>query len=123
MPLNLILSIASGYLLGSIPFTQLMARWRKGIDLRTVGSQNVGGMNAMRNVGWGWGFAAGLADFFKGMAALALARSLVGGEAALAFGPLYYLAGLAAIVGHNYPGWLEVCGGKGVGGGRGGGGG
>ncbi|MBI4771195.1 MAG: glycerol-3-phosphate acyltransferase [Chloroflexi bacterium] len=104
----LLLSILSGYLLGSIPFPQLMARWRKGIDLRTVGSQNVGGMNAMRNVGWGWGFLAGVGDFLKGIAALAAARALGAPQ------PLYLLAGLAALLGHNYPPWLGFRGGKGI---------
>ena len=94
MTLNLVLFIAIGYLLGSIPFTQWMARWRKGLDLRTVGSKNVGGMNAMRNVGWAWGFIAGLADFSKGIVALAIAHWILG-EATWNFGPLYYLGGLA----------------------------
>ncbi len=105
---RLVLSVFLGYLLGSIPFPQIVARWRRGLDLREVGSRNVGGMNAMRSVGWGWGFAAGAADFLKGIAALALARALDAPE------PLYLLAGLAAMLGHNYPVWLRFRGGKGL---------
>lgn len=108
MNLSLFVAVFAGYLIGSIPFTQMVARWRKGIDLREVGSRNVGGMNAMRNVGWGWGLLAGTADFFKGIAALAVARALGAPD------PLYLLAGLAALAGHNYPIWLGFRGGKGI---------
>ncbi|MBI3160515.1 MAG: glycerol-3-phosphate acyltransferase [Chloroflexi bacterium] len=102
------LALALGYLLGSIPFTQLVARWRKGLDLRTVGSGNVGGMNTIQNVGLFWGLLAGTLDVAKGFAAIALTQAL-GAPA-----PWHLWAGLAAVAGHNWPVWLRFRGGKGI---------
>lgn len=105
---RLLLAIGVGYLLGSIPFAHLVARLHGIRDLRQVGSRNVGAGNVMRTVGRGWGFLAGVLDFAKGLAALALARALGAPD------PLYLLAGHAAMLGHNYPLWLGFRGGKGA---------
>lgn len=102
------LALLLGYLLGSIPFTQLVARWRKGLDLRTVGSGNVGGMNTIQNVGLFWGLLAGALDVAKGLAAILLTQAL-GAPA-----PWHLWAGLAAVAGHNWPIWLRFRGGKGI---------
>lgn len=108
MTTQLFFSILGGYFLGSIPFTQLIAKWRKGIDLRIVGSQNVGGMNTINNVGLGWGLFAGMLDVFKGVAALVFAEKM-----GLVV-PQSLWAGMAAIAGHNWPVWLGFRGGKGI---------
>jgi glycerol-3-phosphate acyltransferase PlsY len=101
-------SLIVGYLLGSIPFTQIVAKVVKGVDLRAVGSRNVGGRNVFYSVGRGWGILAGLLDFFKGIAALQAAQAL-GADY-----PTYLWAGLAAVAGHNFPVWLRFRGGKGL---------
>lgn len=108
MDTNLVLSILIGYLLGAIPFTQVVAKIVKGIDLREVGSRNVGGRNLVRNAGLGWGLTGGVLDGLKGLAAMVVAESL-----AVPY-PLAYFAGMAAVAGHNWPIWLGFRGGKGL---------
>ena len=108
MNTNLILSILIGYLLGSIPFTQMVAKTVKSIDLREVGSHNVGGRNLMRNAGLGWGLTGGALDVLKGLVAMVIAEAL-----AVPYPQAYY-AGMAAVVGHNWPIWLKFRGGKGL---------
>ncbi|MFA6169225.1 MAG: glycerol-3-phosphate 1-O-acyltransferase PlsY [Candidatus Margulisiibacteriota bacterium] len=95
------------YLLGSIPFSYLIARlWR--VDLRQVGSGNVGATNVLRSVGPWPGALAFLLDFLKGWLAVYLAF-LVGGD------PIFVLSlGLAVIIGHTYPIFLGFRGGKGA---------
>jgi glycerol-3-phosphate acyltransferase PlsY len=105
---NLILSIVIGYLLGSIPFTQVVAKGVKGIDLREVGSRNVGGRNLIRSVGVRWGLIGGILDGFKGIAAMIVAGALS------ISAPLSFYAGMAAVAGHNWPIWLRFRGGKGL---------
>lgn len=101
------LSILLGYLAGSVPFAYLLAR-RRGIDVRTAGSGNVGAANVLRTTGPWRGVIVMALDMSKGMAAVALATLLAGGTALIA------LSGAAAIVGHIYPVWLKFHGGKGV---------
>jgi acyl phosphate:glycerol-3-phosphate acyltransferase len=100
------LALALAYLLGSIPFSYVVARL-KGVDVRTVGSGNVGATNVMRAAGRSAGFAAFALDFLKGSAATWLALQLSSPTVAAA-------AAVAAIVGHMYPVWLSFKGGKGV---------
>jgi acyl phosphate:glycerol-3-phosphate acyltransferase len=101
------LVLVASYLLGSIPFSFLVARLR-GVDVRTVGSGNVGATNVMRSAGRAAGIAAFLLDAGKGAAAAWIARRLAPGHT------LASLAAMAAIVGHMYPVWLRFRGGKGV---------
>ena len=105
--MTLALVLAASYLLGSIPFSYLVARQR-GVDVRTVGSGNVGATNVMRSVGKGAGLVAFVLDAAKGaVAALIAQRSGLGTTVAS-------LAAVSAIVGHMYPVWLGFKGGKGV---------
>ncbi|MBT6152067.1 MAG: hypothetical protein HOH75_08760, partial [Chloroflexi bacterium] len=76
MSINFIISIVLGYLIGAIPFTQIVAKWRKGIDLREVGSKNVGGMNTINTIGLGWGLFAGILDVLKGILSLIVANGI-----------------------------------------------
>lgn len=99
-------AFASGYLLGSIPFGYLLGRWR-GVDLHQEGSGNIGAANAVRVLGKPAGFAVLILDAFKGMLACACWR-LASSEI------LLITAGLAAILGHNFPCWLRFQGGKGI---------
>jgi len=100
--------ILTGYLLGSIPFALLTARRWSLVDLRQVGSGNLGATNVMRASGMRAGVLVALLDILKGAASVVLAERLSANAAAPA------LAGLAAIVGHIYPVWLRFRGGKGV---------
>jgi glycerol-3-phosphate acyltransferase PlsY len=99
-----------GYFVGSLPLGFLIARGRSGIDLRRVGSGNVGAANVYRSAGRWLGVLVLLVDMAKGAGSALLARAL--------FSPSQdhaeALAGLAAIVGHVYPVWLRFVGGKGV---------
>jgi acyl phosphate:glycerol-3-phosphate acyltransferase len=99
--------LAAAYLLGSIPFSYLVAR-RGGVDVRTVGSGNVGATNVLRSVGKGAGALAFALDFAKGALATLLAMKTVGGAA------LPSVAALVAVLGHMHPVWLRFRGGKGV---------
>ena len=96
-------AIFIGYAVGSLPIGYLVAQGTGGVDLRRVGSGNVGATNAYRTSGFALAIGVLLADIGKGAAAVWLA-----GNANMA------AAGVAAVVGHIYPIWLRCRGGKGV---------
>jgi len=102
-----ILSIIIGYLLGSIPTAYIVSRVRRGIDIRNVGSGNMGGANVMREIGTHEGVFVGLIDIAKGAGAILIAQALNVPELWL-FG-----AGFAALVGHNFPVFVGFRGGRG----------
>lgn len=105
--MNELLTIAFGYVMGSVPFAYLLSRMR-GIDLRRVGSGNVGAANVLRTTGVSAGVTAMCLDALKGTVAVLVAQRL-------AFGPATPVAaGLASVIGHVYPVWLGFRGGKGV---------
>jgi glycerol-3-phosphate acyltransferase PlsY len=104
--------IAVAYLLGAVPFGLIVSRWVKGVDLRTIGSGNIGATNAVRAMGRRWGFAVFALDFLKGFAPVFLAQFL--GVAAHEVPLLQVLCGTAAVLGHCYPIYLGFKGGKGV---------
>jgi glycerol-3-phosphate acyltransferase PlsY len=112
--LSYILTALGAYLLGSIPFGYIMAK-AKGIDIRSVGSGNIGATNAMRVLGKPAGIFVLLMDALKGFAAVWLAGVLV-----KQFNPcveteaLRVVAGIGAVLGHNYTCWLKFKGGKGI---------
>lgn len=87
--------LAGAYLLGSIPFAQVAAKF-KGVDLREVGTRNVGAGNLSREVGWGWGVVVAVLDGLKGLLPVWIARRFGLGLGAAG------LAGLAAVIGHNW---------------------
>jgi glycerol-3-phosphate acyltransferase PlsY len=104
------------YLLGSIPTGFLVAK-AKGIDIRAVGSGNIGATNAMRVLGKPAGIFVLLMDALKGFAAAAWLVALVLKIFAIApeqVEPLQIVAGIAAVLGHNYTCWLKFKGGKGI---------
>jgi glycerol-3-phosphate acyltransferase PlsY len=105
--INIVTAIISGYILGSIPSAYLVARLRKGIDIREVGSKNMGAMNVYYEVGMWEAALVLLADVGKGIVAILLARWL---GLSLTF---QLLTGLAAVVGHAFPAFLKFRGGKG----------
>jgi len=101
-------SIVLAYLIGSIPFALLAARRFGAIDLRRVGSGNLGAANVMRASGLKAALLVVSLDMAKGAAGAWLAARGDAGPA------LPAAAGVAAIVGHVYPLWLRFRGGKGV---------
>jgi len=103
-----ILSIISGYLLGSIPTAYIVARLRKGIDIRTVGTGNMGGANVMREIGTREGILVCFIDILKGAGAILIAQTLSIPDLWV-FG-----AGSAALVGHNFPVFASFRGGRGT---------
>jgi glycerol-3-phosphate acyltransferase PlsY len=106
MPLG-ILSVIIGYLLGSIPTAYIVSRVRRGVDIRTVGSGNMGGANVMREIGTHEGAFVGLFDIAKGAGAILIAQALNVSELWI-FG-----TGFAAVVGHNFPVFAGFRGGRG----------
>jgi acyl phosphate:glycerol-3-phosphate acyltransferase len=105
--MNEVLAIVAAYLLGSIPFAQLLSQ-RRGIDLRESGSGNVGATNVLRTVGVRLAIGAVVLDAAKGTAAVLLAQRIASGVT------LPVAAAVAAVIGHVYPVWLRFRGGKGV---------
>lgn len=97
-----------GYVIGSLPLGYLVASQLKGIDLRRVGSGNVGAANVYRTAGLAIAVLVVLIDVAKGASSVVLAARVTTGSA----GPV--AAGVAAIIGHVYPVWLRFQGGKGV---------
>jgi len=100
--------LAAGYLLGSIPFGVVIARVASDVDLRRVGSGNIGATNVLRAVGKGAAALTLLGDIGKGALAVGLAR-WTGASAALVAA-----VGLAVVLGHLFPVWAGFRGGKGV---------
>src|SRR5207244_5771562 len=72
-----VLCLSLAFILGSLPFSQLIAK-RRGVDLRSVGSGNVGATNLARVLGYGAGATGLLLDAAKGAAAVGLARVILG---------------------------------------------
>src|SRR5882724_9472258 len=112
--LSYIVTALVAYLLGSIPTGFLVAKAR-GVDIRTVGSGNIGATNAFRVLGKGFGIFVLLMDALKGWVAVQVGALVV--SQLLPGAPVEYLritAGLSAILGHNFTCWLNFKGGKGI---------
>jgi glycerol-3-phosphate acyltransferase PlsY len=100
--------IALGYFAGSVPFAFLIPRCFAGVDVRNVGSGNIGAANVFRATRPLIGLAVFGLDVFKGFAIVLLATRLGMDD------PTRTAAGVATIMGHFYPVWLRFRGGKGV---------
>ncbi|MCX7010247.1 MAG: glycerol-3-phosphate acyltransferase, partial [Kiritimatiellaeota bacterium] len=104
------------YLVGAIPCGLLIARLN-GVDIRAVGSKNIGATNVYRCVGKGWGILTFVLDAAKGLVP-ALVFPMLGKSALPAFQSLEscfgLFCGVAAILGHNFPVYIGFKGGKGV---------
>jgi glycerol-3-phosphate acyltransferase PlsY len=109
----LIVLVFAGYLLGSVPCSYLVARSHQRLDLRRVGSGNVGATNVGRALGWKAGAAALTGDISKGAGAAVMGLWVT---ASLGSAPEYLplAVGFAAIAGHNWSPFLRFRGGKGV---------
>jgi glycerol-3-phosphate acyltransferase PlsY len=100
------LALLVGYLLGSIPFGLLLARFGGKGDLREIGSGNIGATNVLRTGSKGLAAATLLLDAAKGAIAVILAQRL--------WPDAVNFAAAGAMIGHLYPVWLRFKGGKGV---------
>ena len=108
MVYRIIAATVIGYLLGSIPFSYIIARLKKGIDIRQKGSRNVGALAAWREAGPLFGIIALAADVGKGVLTIYVARWL-------GLDILWIcIAGFAAVAGHNWSVFLRFRGGKGA---------
>lgn len=105
--LAIALALILAYLLGSIPAAYLAGRLIKGIDIRQVGTRNMGAMNVFYQIGFLAGLIVLVVDIGKGTAAIALAFWLGTPDI------IVLLAGIAAVLGHSFPVWLRFRGGKG----------
>ncbi len=96
------------YLLGSVPWGYLALRWRHGVDIREHGSGSIGMTNVLRTGGGRVAVLVLTLDIAKGILAVVLGRAVIGsteGEVA---------ASLFALVGHNWPVFLQFRGGRGI---------
>lgn len=109
-----VVSIILGYLLGSISTSYIVGKITRGVDVRNYGSGNAGATNTLRVLGWKMALVVLVGDILKGVLAIAFASLVTGGEAHAASRVYMALAGLFAIVGHNWPVFLQFRGGKGV---------
>jgi glycerol-3-phosphate acyltransferase PlsY len=103
----IIVALLAGYLMGSIPTAYIVTRLRRRMDIREVGSRNLGAMNVFYKVGFAEGLLELFVDVGKGAAGVALARYLGTGLV------IQMLAGVAVVLGHIFPIFLKFRGGKG----------
>ncbi len=100
--------VLAGYLAGSLPTAYLVAKKFKNVDIRSFGSGNVGATNLGRLMGRRWAVFVSVVDMLKGGVPVTMAN-LAGCD-----NFLVSLVAIAAVLGHNYPIWLNFKGGKGV---------
>ena len=105
--LLILVTILFSFMLGSLPTGYLLVRLVRGMDVRKIGSGNIGATNVARAIGPGGWVTTVLLDAGKGATAVVVAGRLAGEDAAAA-------AAVAAVVGHCHSPWLGLKGGKGV---------
>jgi acyl phosphate:glycerol-3-phosphate acyltransferase len=114
--LSILVIIAAGYVLGSIPTGVMAGRLTRGIDVREHGSGNTGATNSFRVLGWRVGAVVAIVDILKGFLAVALvARIVLPGTAPPPESAAFIAATLAAVLGHMKPVFAGFKGGKGFG--------
>ncbi|MHC9540896.1 MAG: glycerol-3-phosphate 1-O-acyltransferase PlsY [Vulcanimicrobiota bacterium] len=109
--MNSILFLAASFLLGSIPFGVITGKLLKGIDIRDVGSGNIGTANAFRALGLWGGLLVFAGDVAKGFLPVHFACLATSGPL---LEWLQVFSGIVAILGHNYSVFLRFKGGKGI---------
>ena len=103
-----LVGLAVGYLLGSIPTGLWLGRWRGGVDIRGSGSGRTGATNTFRSLGVRWSVLVLLLDALKGAAPILITAAVWDSPTG------EVLAGLAAIVGHQFPLYAGFQGGRGA---------
>ncbi len=104
---SVVITLAGAYILGSFPTAYIVGRFRRGIDIRKVGTRNMGAMNVVYSLGIAYGILVLIIDIAKGIAAILLARWLD-----VAF-IIQLAAGGIAVIGHIFSVFLGFRGGKG----------
>ena len=112
--ISTILVLLVAYLLGSVSGSLVLGRARGGVDIRTLGSGNAGGTNALRTQGWKFALGVALIDVGKGALASWIALRLAPVGTPLSVTAHGYLAAGAAVIGHVWPLWHGFRGGKGA---------
>jgi glycerol-3-phosphate acyltransferase PlsY len=108
-PLDIVIAVAGGYLIGSIPLAYLVTRLITGRDIRRLGTGNVGVMNTVRQAGFPAGMLVFAGEGSKAVAAYGLGRYLGGGDERIVL-----LTCLAALIGVNWSVFLGFSGGRGT---------
>lgn len=103
-----ILTVVAGYLMGAIPIGLLVARWRRGIDIRRYGSGSTGATNILRTLGWQASALVFAGDLAKTMAPVLFAWFVIGLPLVAS------ITGVAVIAGHCWPVYAQWSGGRGV---------
>ena len=106
-----VLLTAAGYLSGSVPYGLVLPLVLKGVDVRTIGSGNIGATNAARAGGRAMGVAVFVLDVVKAVLPILLAQAVLTGPSASFW---VMTTAIAAFAGHVFPVWLGFRGGKGV---------
>ena len=123
MVAEFIIIVVIAYLLGSIPFGLIISKLKSGVDVRKYGSGKTGATNVMRITGTKLGILTLVLDVVKAAGAVTLATVIIDGESGvLTIGgaSVYWqhvaqvVAGLAAVIGHNWPVFAKFKAGKGV---------
>lgn len=123
MIIEFIAVVAVGYLLGSIPFGLIIGKLKAGVDIRTQGSGKTGATNLMRVAGTKLGILTIVLDVAKAAVAVILATMIVSrdsGAATIGSFSVHWqhvaqvVAGLATVIGHNWPVFAQFKGGRGV---------
>jgi acyl phosphate:glycerol-3-phosphate acyltransferase len=105
--LRIAAAMVAAYLIGSFPSAYIVAKLRKGVDIREIGSHNLGAMNVFYKVGFWDGMVVLLADIGKGALGVCVAEALGTSVA------VQMIAGVVVVIGHNFPVFLKFKGGKG----------
>ena len=105
--MNYVIIAVIAYLLGSISFGMIVAKIKGGPNLREVGSKNTGATNVLRVMGVKVGLTVFVLDILKALIACIIGRVWMGLNGAM-------VAGLAVVIGHNWPCFFQFKGGKGV---------
>jgi glycerol-3-phosphate acyltransferase PlsY len=112
--IEFIVKVLASYLLGSLVGSLIVGRLRGGVDIRTLGSGNAGGTNALRTQGKTFAAWVMLIDVGKGIVATLLVAPAGAADAGQLQEWSTVACGMAAILGHVYPVWFGFRGGKGV---------
>ncbi len=104
----------AAYAIGAIPWGYLIPRLLKGIDIRTVGSGNIGATNVGRVLGKAWGISVFFLDAAKGFVPAFVLAAPIARQLDATVIPCQVASGLGAILGHMFPVYIGFRGGKGV---------
>jgi glycerol-3-phosphate acyltransferase PlsY len=111
--MNFLLLAIAAYFVGSIPFAYIFAK-TKGVDIRSIGSGNIGANNLSRALGKKWGYLCFILDMLKGLLPTLAASLILPANPSVSELFTALIVPVAAVLGHIFPVWLKFKGGKGV---------